>query len=83
MGHYFACIFQLKQDLGSLEVFSAEKGPLQPPLEGGVYPEGGDLNAGIGMTPDDKFSLVRKLSDNPVKIMNEAMTFLRGRKPTV
>lgn len=56
---------------------------MQPQLEGGVYPEGGDLNAGIGMTPDDKFSLVRKLSDNPVKIMNEAMTFLRGRKPTV
>lgn len=56
---------------------------MQPPPEGGVYPEGGDLNAGIGMTPDGKFSLVRKLSDNPVKIMNEAMTFLRGRKPTV
>lgn len=82
--HVFHMIhLQLQQGLGSFEVFSAERGPLQPPPEGGVYPEGGDLNAGIGMTPDGKFSLVRKLSDNPVKIMNEAMTFLRGRKPTV
>lgn len=32
------------------------------------------------MISDDKFSFVRKLSDNLVKIMNEVMIFLRGRK---
>lgn len=58
-------------------IVNPDEGRIVNPNDGRI------MNPDDGLNSDSRMNLVRKLSDNPVRIMSEAMTYLRGRKPTV
>ena len=84
---YLKDIFHWNQNLQTSNKILTETEQIQggSDVEGRIVnpDDGRIINPDDGLNSDSTMNLVRKLSDNPVRIMSEAMTYLRGRTPTV